>query len=674
MNTIEREAWEREEWSGPGDEADQGRELGSALDVALEELAERDREAVMLRFLGQQSFLQIGRGLGLSEDAARQRVDRALKRLRERLERRGITSSAAVLAAELTGRSSRVAPAGLAGNVAKAAFEVGTRSMPGWFAGLKTSLSWKLTAGLGAAALGFLSVTDVVTWSARTDTRPVPFGADTGEAEHRPTTEAGSRRAGRDVSGGPTRKGTEIASAGTAMPAGAVGSEGLRPGAVAAEVVMARHPEVRRTIVDWQVAKVHFQFGPLFRALALDARQIETFAALVRGDHFFGEWGAGGEFLEFRTPREVPVGEVRARLAELLGEQGLRAFDEFKHVVSAREITAQVAARLSLQGVAPTREQADVLASLFEIEPWRKRNGGTWAEVAAGWSAVVERARLVLTEGQLAVLQEIGQAEQEAGVLAERQRSMAEALPLSRNEAAGDGKPADRYAAIAAFQARIEAIVRHDPRLQNAENELHRAQLEWQYAGAIRSLDLTPDLGRQLLNALHRRSLEHADMLVAARSLGISDYDPALERWNAESDGRYRAELRDLLGEAGAREMKRFEDTTYPRHIAHGFAGIAAMAGLAVTDAQVERLIGIMVEATRDPPAGVFPARVDIDWATVDRRAEGVLSAAQASLFRTAEAPGVGRGGARFVVQLNHALMRASRREAVGRAAAVRPP
>jgi len=67
------------------------------LDDALHELKAGDREAVVLRFLEDRPLREVGARLGLNENAARMRVDRALDKLRGQLARRGITSTASGL-------------------------------------------------------------------------------------------------------------------------------------------------------------------------------------------------------------------------------------------------------------------------------------------------------------------------------------------------------------------------------------------------------------------------------------------------------------------------------------------------------------------------------------------------------------------------------------------------
>jgi RNA polymerase sigma factor (sigma-70 family) len=75
--------------------------LRPVLDDAMHCLPARDREAVLLRFFENRSYREVGTALGVKENTARMRVERALERLRRQLERRGITSTAVILAGVL---------------------------------------------------------------------------------------------------------------------------------------------------------------------------------------------------------------------------------------------------------------------------------------------------------------------------------------------------------------------------------------------------------------------------------------------------------------------------------------------------------------------------------------------------------------------------------------------
>src|SRR5207248_7653351 len=95
--------------------------LRPTLDDLVGELSERDREAVVLRFFGSASFAAMSARLGISEDGARSRVERALDKIRARLARRGVKSTSAAMALALAHQVGLAAPAGLAANVTSAA-------------------------------------------------------------------------------------------------------------------------------------------------------------------------------------------------------------------------------------------------------------------------------------------------------------------------------------------------------------------------------------------------------------------------------------------------------------------------------------------------------------------------------------------------------------------------
>jgi RNA polymerase sigma factor (sigma-70 family) len=91
------------------------------LDAAMLELKEPDRDAVLLRFFENRPLADVGDKLGLSEDAARKRVDRAVEKLRTLLAGRGVATAAATLGTVLSTNAVQTAPAGLAAAVSATA-------------------------------------------------------------------------------------------------------------------------------------------------------------------------------------------------------------------------------------------------------------------------------------------------------------------------------------------------------------------------------------------------------------------------------------------------------------------------------------------------------------------------------------------------------------------------
>ncbi|HEY7089152.1 MAG TPA: sigma-70 family RNA polymerase sigma factor [Tepidisphaeraceae bacterium] len=132
------------------------------VDASLAKLSATDREAVLLRFYRQQAFVDVARSLGISEDAARKRVGRALERLRGMLRRHGRTSLASVTLA--TGLSLHAAPASPAAAAVVASVAT-TSAAPTLLAkGALHVIAWKhaaaavaavviLSAGIGGAIL-----------------------------------------------------------------------------------------------------------------------------------------------------------------------------------------------------------------------------------------------------------------------------------------------------------------------------------------------------------------------------------------------------------------------------------------------------------------------------------------------------------------------------------------
>jgi RNA polymerase sigma factor (sigma-70 family) len=97
----------------PAEDARLWSQMAPQLDEALNQLSDEDREAVLLRFYAQQRMREVGQALGVSEDAAKMRVSRAVDRLRERLALRGVSCSAAGLAGMMAERSVEAAPSHL---------------------------------------------------------------------------------------------------------------------------------------------------------------------------------------------------------------------------------------------------------------------------------------------------------------------------------------------------------------------------------------------------------------------------------------------------------------------------------------------------------------------------------------------------------------------------------
>jgi RNA polymerase sigma factor (sigma-70 family) len=96
------------------------------LDAALGELNEPDRDALLLRYFERKSAREMAQILGVSDEAAQKRVNRAVERLRELFAKRGVTVGAGGLAIIITTNAVQAAPAGLAVAISATAALTGT--------------------------------------------------------------------------------------------------------------------------------------------------------------------------------------------------------------------------------------------------------------------------------------------------------------------------------------------------------------------------------------------------------------------------------------------------------------------------------------------------------------------------------------------------------------------
>ena len=96
------------------DDSDRGEalwaEIEPVLNQSLAALGEGERDCILLRFFQGLSFADAGAALGLSEEATRKRVTRALDKMRRFFEKQGVVIPAVTLAALLTAHAAKAVP------------------------------------------------------------------------------------------------------------------------------------------------------------------------------------------------------------------------------------------------------------------------------------------------------------------------------------------------------------------------------------------------------------------------------------------------------------------------------------------------------------------------------------------------------------------------------------
>ena len=122
---------------------------------------ETDRHAILLRFFQKKALNEVAAGLNLTENAARMRVDRALDKLRGELARRGITTTAAALAAVVSANAVQAAPAGFAAMISTAAIAGSTIHASTLIAATKTIAMTTLQKTIIVSALALAAGTGI---------------------------------------------------------------------------------------------------------------------------------------------------------------------------------------------------------------------------------------------------------------------------------------------------------------------------------------------------------------------------------------------------------------------------------------------------------------------------------------------------------------------------------
>jgi len=152
-------AMEKERQSAQQDTGDAGAD--STLDDALARLSTASRDAIVLRFLREKSFGEMAALFGISEDSARQRVSRALEKLRKIMSRQqGAQVSSQSLGALLATAATTVPPDGLVVKLTTTALNSGTAAgVPAVLAkGAVAVMAYSKAKAVAVGALAFLLV------------------------------------------------------------------------------------------------------------------------------------------------------------------------------------------------------------------------------------------------------------------------------------------------------------------------------------------------------------------------------------------------------------------------------------------------------------------------------------------------------------------------------------
>lgn len=414
----EQEAHAMHELSTPSPEDCGWERMKPELDSVLDQLKEADRNAVLLRFFQHRAYAEIGAVLHVSEDAARVRVNRALEKMRTLLAKRGITSTAAALAAALAQPPAAAMPAALATTVTA------------------TALSGIATVGLGTASTfslwTIMSTTKAITGIAGAVTLlalglAVHEARQAGQARQASIVAAAERDALRSQM---ARRGNRIHETGEAdgapdrtVAAGddpsrisrrAVGTSASPAGSTMD--LLLSDPVYQELSVRQYRAGLPLTHGPFYRKRGLSPEQVAEFERILTEQHqamtdAMAAARSQGFSLSDPALKAVPISDVSTpKLRELLGEAGFDEYRAYSQSLKSRRALDPLVVSLYHTDTPLTLEQADRLTALMaQNTPKTPVSGMMSLAASPDWDTLIGQAEKVLSSPQLGQLRALAE-------------------------------------------------------------------------------------------------------------------------------------------------------------------------------------------------------------------------------------------------------------------------
>jgi RNA polymerase sigma factor (sigma-70 family) len=355
-------------------------QLAPVLNDAIAGLGEKDRNAVVLRFLQGKDFKEVGVALGATEEAAQMRVGRALEKLRKIFAKRGVVLSAAALGGIMAAQATQAAPSGLAASVAAGAVHgtTLTTSTLTLVKGTLNVMAWTKTQfALGAGVLVLLacqyyenSTQARQLAAAREDLRGRSEALSAEESRiaelEQQTTAIAEIRNGQEADLAQLR----------ARRASIPNVAGTSPSGVPTTLLSAslQDPDAREYLRRQMVNDCRNRYARFFRESKVDPEVAET---LIQkgGDYSMKNLDAIAAFTEGRISAEAAVqAEAETvrdgsnQVCQALGEAGAAKFEEYLKSRPGEVLMAQLDERLTwVYGL--NADQRARMSEIFRTEP-----------------------------------------------------------------------------------------------------------------------------------------------------------------------------------------------------------------------------------------------------------------------------------------------------------------
>lgn len=371
-------------------------QIHPVLDQAMLGLDGADREAVLLRYFEGLPFDDIAGRLLLTESAARKRVERALEKLRQSLARKGVSSSAAALAAVLGTQTGFAAPAGLAGTVTSAAAATFVPGPSPWLVSIVTLMTTTQKTTTVAVLVALLGAGSA--WYQHRAARDLAW--EKSDLQHQLASLRSDPPAKREAL---VVRLTPDASVTTSSAA----SSSAAP---AQSLATAIEAEQMRLFFATEWARLAEGALPLVEKLGLSADQVARYTAMaereLQGTYLPGPMAVNRYQTELRE-------KWRNETREILGDE---AFQHLQRLQAAKGEVERIAGYLAYWDHALTGQQANqMLQVVAASEALVKATAGTLPE------SLVAQAGQILTPSQISLWRRLHG-------LADTQRQLTESL------------------------------------------------------------------------------------------------------------------------------------------------------------------------------------------------------------------------------------------------------
>jgi len=367
-----------------------GDSLRPALDQAIGELSDRDRDVVLLRFFEGKAYADVAAAVHMKEDAARVRVDRALEKMRQGLARRGITSTTAALALVLANQTTMAAPAGLAAAVTGTVL---ASSVAGSSALIASAALW-VGGALMIPAAG-MALHEYQEAQRAHGALEAVTAERTVEMDRFGALETARLQAEKNHSGLLVRA--------NALRTARAAAERKSDPVAEGQKLLAEFPQSRAMLIAAGISKVAGRYHPFYRLANLTPAQIEEFETLMATT-----WADSVTV----TPATVAAGTpwpTEGQLRAILGDLGYEQYQNYSEVRYSYQFADLLATPVNLAGEPLSVGQIDQLAQIVAENSAADRgrpdpgeDSATFADALASvdWDNVMAQTKAILSPTQ----------------------------------------------------------------------------------------------------------------------------------------------------------------------------------------------------------------------------------------------------------------------------------